>query len=234
MLGGHNSTKNNDSEEGPIHDSVFINEVQKPSTSFMNPLFSKSDHEQTYHEQPKIINSITGNDQINSDIIFDDLKLEVNDGNIKHDKNAHDQHDNKLELLARNAYKEAEKQLILAKKFNENKDKYLDAILNLKAKVKNNENMVVKMSNSVQAMFMLGPKTLSVYDPQLKHGLGYKNPYTLKQAVSANPKLYDASYLYSLNVCANVCNTAEILEDATKSQIKMKNKLKDSIAVEKK
>ncbi|GKE17305.1 hypothetical protein Tco_1424882 [Tanacetum coccineum] len=76
--------------------------------------------------------------------------------------------------------------------------------------------MVVKMSNSVQAMFMLGPKTLSIYDPQLKYGLGYKNPYTLKQAVSANPKLYDASYLYSLNVRANVRNTAEILEDATK------------------
>ncbi|GJS36622.1 hypothetical protein Tco_0535004 [Tanacetum coccineum] len=90
------------------------------------------------------------------------------------------------------------------------------------------------MSNFVQAMFMLRPKPLSVYDPQLKHGLGYENPYTLKQAISVNPKLYDASYLHSSNVCANVCDTEEILEDATKSQIKMKNKLKDPIDVEKK
>ncbi|GKC92400.1 hypothetical protein Tco_1157842 [Tanacetum coccineum] len=75
----------------------------------MNMLFSESDHEQTYHEQPKIINSTIGDDQINNDIIFDDPNVEVNDGIVEHDQNAHDQHDNALELLARNAYKEAEK-----------------------------------------------------------------------------------------------------------------------------
>nr|GEU85809.1 hypothetical protein [Tanacetum cinerariifolium]GEX05645.1 hypothetical protein [Tanacetum cinerariifolium] len=100
---------NTDSNEGTSYDSAFISEVQIPSTSFMNMLFSKSDHEQTYHEQPKIINSTNGDDQINSDIIFDDPNVEVNDGNIEHDKNAHDQHDNELELLARNAYKEVKK-----------------------------------------------------------------------------------------------------------------------------
>ncbi|GJX79389.1 hypothetical protein Tco_0327538 [Tanacetum coccineum] len=104
-----------DSDEGPNYDSAFISEVQTPSTSFMNSLFSNSNHEQTYHEQSKIVNS-TNDYQINSDTIFDDPNVEINDGNVKHDKNAHGQHDNKLELLARNGYKEAEKQLILAKK----------------------------------------------------------------------------------------------------------------------
>ncbi|GJT91703.1 hypothetical protein Tco_1080548 [Tanacetum coccineum] len=61
-------------------------------------------------------------------------------------------------------------------KMNANEDKYLDDVLNLEAKLKKNENVVIKMSNSVQALFMLGPKPLSVYDPQLKHGLGYENP----------------------------------------------------------
>ncbi|GJS75488.1 integrase, catalytic region, zinc finger, CCHC-type containing protein [Tanacetum coccineum] len=42
---------------------------------------------------------------------------------------------------------------------------------------------------------MLGPMPLSVYDQQLKHGLGYLNPYTLKQAISQCPKLYLASSL---------------------------------------
>ncbi|GJZ92882.1 hypothetical protein Tco_0664947 [Tanacetum coccineum] len=60
------------------------------------------------------------------------------------------------------------------------------------------------MSNSVQALFVLGPKPLSVYDLQLKHGLRYENPYTLKQAISKNPKLYDASYLYSSKVHVNI------------------------------
>ncbi|GJW55233.1 integrase, catalytic region, zinc finger, CCHC-type containing protein [Tanacetum coccineum] len=105
-----------DSDEGPNYDYAFIGEVQTPSTSFMNLLVSNSDHEQTYHEQPEIVNSTNGDDQINSDIIFDDPNVKINDGNVDHDKNAYDQHDNELELLARNTYKEAEKQLTLAKK----------------------------------------------------------------------------------------------------------------------
>ncbi|GJT98568.1 hypothetical protein Tco_1094086 [Tanacetum coccineum] len=92
---------NTNYDEGPSYDSAFISEVQTPSTSFMNPLFSKSYHEQTYHEQPKIINSTNGDDQINSDITFDDPNVEVNDGNVEHDKNANDQRDNELEQLAR-------------------------------------------------------------------------------------------------------------------------------------
>ncbi|GJV51663.1 hypothetical protein Tco_1447404 [Tanacetum coccineum] len=320
---------NTDSDEGPSYDSAFISEVQTPSTSFMNPLFFNSNHEQTYHEQPKIINSPTSDDQINSDIIFDDPYVEVNDESVEHDKNTHDSHDNELDQLARNAYKEVEKQHILVKKvkqknveltkqleqykervwvfettkanktnfhkeyieadhrvkrlendfqtlfikdrdkiralekerddlqlnvseqrkqvlelktahtslkhkLNAAKDKYLDDVLNLESKLKKNENVVMKMSNSVQALLKLRPKPSSVYYPQLKHGLGYENPYTVKQAISHNPKLYDALYLHSSKVHVNVCDTKEILEDATKSQIKMENKLKDPIAIEKK
>ncbi|GJX55899.1 hypothetical protein Tco_0285796 [Tanacetum coccineum] len=125
------------------------------------------------------------------DIIFDDPNVEINDGKVEHDKNAHDHHDNELELLAKNAYKEAGKQLILAKKhkFNTIEDKYLDDILKLEAKVKKNENVVVKMSNSIQAMFMLGPKALSVYDPQLKHGTSTSNVTPANASKSSSPPL---------------------------------------------
>ncbi|GKE08432.1 hypothetical protein Tco_1411983 [Tanacetum coccineum] len=37
-----------DFNEEPSYDSAFISEVHTPSTSFINPLFSNSDHEQTY------------------------------------------------------------------------------------------------------------------------------------------------------------------------------------------
>nr|GEU31002.1 hypothetical protein [Tanacetum cinerariifolium] len=74
-----------DSDKGPSYDSTFINEVQTPLTGFMNMLFSNSDHEQTYHEQPKIVNS-TNDDQINIDIIFDDLNVEINDRYVEHEK----------------------------------------------------------------------------------------------------------------------------------------------------
>ncbi|GJR80249.1 hypothetical protein Tco_0151034 [Tanacetum coccineum] len=115
-----------------------------------------------------------------------------------------------------------------------NDDKYLDDVFKLETKPKTNENVVIKMSQSVQAMLMLGSKPLSFYDPKLKHGLGYKNPYTLKKAISHNPKLYDASTFQSSKVHMNVCDTGDILEDATKCQIKIENKLKDPIAIEKK
>ncbi|GJT87079.1 hypothetical protein Tco_1068796 [Tanacetum coccineum] len=83
-------------------------------------------------------------------------------------------------------------------------------------------------------MFMLRPKPMSFYDPNVKHGLGYENPYTLKKAISHNPKIYDASCFGDTKIRVNVKDTVDILEDATKSQIKMENKLKDPIAIEKK
>ncbi|GJY35426.1 hypothetical protein Tco_0420804 [Tanacetum coccineum] len=83
-------------------------------------------------------------------------------------------------------------------------------------------------------MFMLGPKPMSFYDSKLKHGLGYANPYTLKKAISQNLKLYDAFCLDDSKIHMNIRDTEDILEDATKSQIKMKKKMKDPIAIQKK
>ncbi|GJR12053.1 hypothetical protein Tco_0794705 [Tanacetum coccineum] len=117
---------------------------------------------------------------------------------------------------------------------SENEDKYHDTVLDLEAKVKENENVVLKIGRSLQGMFMLGPKPMSFYDPNVKHGLGYENLYTLKKAISQNPKLYDASCFGDTKIHVHVRDTEDILDDATKSQMKMENKLKDPIAIEKK
>ncbi|GJY70602.1 hypothetical protein Tco_0474305 [Tanacetum coccineum] len=100
-----------ESNEGPIYDTAFISEVQTSSTSYVNPLFTDSNHEQMYHEQPKLINSTIGDDQINRNIIFDDPNGEVNSGSVEHDKNVYDSYE--LEQLVRNAYKEVEKQQMI-------------------------------------------------------------------------------------------------------------------------
>ncbi|GKC16640.1 hypothetical protein Tco_1013422 [Tanacetum coccineum] len=117
---------------------------------------------------------------------------------------------------------------------SENEDKYHDTVLDLKEKFKMNVDTVLKIGNSIQGMLMIGPKPMSFYDSQVKHGLGYANPYTLKKAISQNPKLYDASCLDDSKIHMNVRDTEDILEDATKSQIKMKNKMKDPIVIQKK
>ncbi|GKB82763.1 hypothetical protein Tco_0949658 [Tanacetum coccineum] len=105
---------------------------------------------------------------------------------------------------------------------SENEDQYHDTVLNLEAKVKKNVDTVLKIRNSLQGMFMLGPKPMSFYDSKLKHGLGYANSYTLKKVISQNPKLYDSSCLDDSKIHMSVRDTDDILEDATKSQIKMK------------
>ncbi|GJT35464.1 retrovirus-related pol polyprotein from transposon TNT 1-94 [Tanacetum coccineum] len=276
-----------------------------------------------YPTHTKIINSTIGDDQIDSDIIFDSPNRNVNSGSIE--KDTHVPNLCALEQLARNAYQEAEKQQIFAQKvqkqnttltsqlelykervrvleningdnnylnefleadkrakhfsqqaqsqfvrdrdiirdlekqrdkldldvkdykrqneelqkthsilkrqMSENEDKYHDTVLDLEAKLKKNVDLILKLGNSLQGMFMLGPKPLSVYDQQLKHGLGYPNPYTLKQAISQCPKLYLASSLGNSEISLNVRDTEDTLDDASKSQQKVYEKMNDPIAV---
>ncbi|GJZ87046.1 hypothetical protein Tco_0658656 [Tanacetum coccineum] len=105
---------------------------------------------------------------------------------------------------------------------SENEDRYHDNILDLEAKLKKNVDLMLKLGNSLQGMFMLGPKPLSVYDPQLKHGLGYSNPYTLKQAISQCLKLYLASSLSNSEIPLNVRDTEDTLDDASKNFVPQK------------
>ncbi|GJX96150.1 retrovirus-related pol polyprotein from transposon TNT 1-94 [Tanacetum coccineum] len=99
---------------------------------------------------------------------------------------------------------------------SENEDKYNDTVLDLEARAKKNEDVVLKIGNSLQGMFMLGPKPMSFYDSNVKHGLGYENPYTLKKAISQNPRLYDASCFDDLKIHVNIRDTEDILDDVTK------------------
>ncbi|GJV64753.1 hypothetical protein Tco_1475581 [Tanacetum coccineum] len=90
----------------PSYDYAFLSEVQTPSTSY--------NQEQKYPKQPKIINDTIGDDQFDSNIIFDEPNINVNSGIVEYDNNVQASYE--LEKLARNAYKEAEKQQINANK----------------------------------------------------------------------------------------------------------------------
>ncbi|GKA05604.1 hypothetical protein Tco_0684724, partial [Tanacetum coccineum] len=114
---------------------------------------------------------------------------------------------------------------------SKNEDRYHDTVQDLEAKLKKNVDLILKLGNSLQGMFMLRLKPLSVYDQQLKHGLGYMNPYTLKQAISQCPKLYLASSLGNSEISLNVKDNEDTLDDASKSQQKVNEKMNDPIAV---
>ncbi|GKA71759.1 putative reverse transcriptase domain-containing protein [Tanacetum coccineum] len=84
---------NFDSDEGPSYDSAFLSEVQTPSTSYVNPLFAKDKQEQKYPKQPKIINNIIGDDQVDSNIIFDEPNKDVNSGSVEYDNNVQESYE---------------------------------------------------------------------------------------------------------------------------------------------
>ncbi|GJS84784.1 hypothetical protein Tco_0751325 [Tanacetum coccineum] len=107
---------NIDFEAGPSYNSAFLSEVQTLSSSYVNPLFSRDNQEQQYLKQPKIINNTIGDDQIDTNIIFDAPNDAVNSGSIEENNNVQQSYE--LEQLARNAYYEAEKQQTIAKNFN--------------------------------------------------------------------------------------------------------------------
>ncbi|GJT72120.1 retrovirus-related pol polyprotein from transposon TNT 1-94 [Tanacetum coccineum] len=234
---------NFDSSAGASYDSAFVSKVQTPSTSYVNLLFSNDNQEQKYSKKPQTINNTIGDDQIDSNIIFNEPNVDVNSGSVEYDNNVQASYE--IEQLAIKAYKEAEKQqihankadsqarrlekdlqthfirdrdiirdlerkrdnlqlsvvelksqivelqktqTILKRKMSENEDKYHDTVLDLEAKAKENENVVLKIGRSLQGMFLLGPKPMSFYDPNVKHGLGTStSPSETKPSVASMP-----------------------------------------------
>ncbi|GJV61838.1 retrovirus-related pol polyprotein from transposon TNT 1-94 [Tanacetum coccineum] len=214
---------------------IFAQQVQKQNTHLTSQL-------EMYKERVRILESI------NKDNNYLNEFLEADERAKRYNKQAQSQlvrdrdiirdlekQRDKLDLDVKN-YKRKNEELqkthsILKRQMSEKEDTYHDTILDLEAKLKKNVDLILKLGNSLQGMFMLGPKPLSVYDQQLKHGLGYPNPYTLKQAISKCPKLYVASSLGNLEIPLNVRDSEDTLEEALKSQQKMNEKMNDPIAV---
>ncbi|GJT17100.1 hypothetical protein Tco_0875806 [Tanacetum coccineum] len=133
-------------------------------------------HEHKNHGKCKTVVNTYDDDQINSNIIFDDHYVENNGGSAEHDSNAHDSYHD-IKILAYNDFKERE-------------NRYLEDIVDLEEKLSSHDRIVYKIGQSVQTIHMLGKTPNKVYDPFLKAGLSYQNPKRLKKAIAAQPKLY--------------------------------------------
>ncbi|GJZ55200.1 hypothetical protein Tco_0610393 [Tanacetum coccineum] len=80
-------------DAGPSYDSAFISEVQS--------LSNIENEEQMYPTHTKIINSTIGDDQIDSDIIFDSPNRNVNSGSIEKDTHVPDLCNSEISLKVR-------------------------------------------------------------------------------------------------------------------------------------
>ncbi|GJV84468.1 integrase, catalytic region, zinc finger, CCHC-type containing protein [Tanacetum coccineum] len=214
---------------------IFAQKVQKQNMTLTSQL-------ELYKERVRILENINGDNNYLNEFLEADKRAKhfsqqaqsqfVRDRDIIRDL---EKQRDKLELDVKD-YKRQNEELqkthsILKRQMSENEDKYHDTVLDLEAKLKKNVDLILKLGNSLQGMFMLGPKPLFVYDQQLKHGLGYPNPYILKQAISQCPKLYLASSLGNSEISLHVRDTEDTLDEASKSQQKVYEKMNDPIAV---
>ncbi|GJU72687.1 hypothetical protein Tco_1264092 [Tanacetum coccineum] len=72
-------------------------------------MIPKGVHEHEKHRKRKTIINTSDDDQIDSNIIFDDPYVENHGGSAEHDSNAHDQYHD-VKILAYNVQREAENQ----------------------------------------------------------------------------------------------------------------------------
>ncbi|GKC25117.1 hypothetical protein Tco_1027267 [Tanacetum coccineum] len=136
-------------------------------------MIPKGVHEHKNHGKRKTIINTFDDDQIESNIIFDDPYVENNGESDEHDSNTH---------LAKKTFKERE-------------NRYLEDLVDLEEKLSSHDRIVYKMGQSIQTIHMLGKIPNKVYDHFLKAGLGYQNPERLKKAIAAQPKMYHGEML---------------------------------------
>nr|GEX40974.1 Gag-Pol polyprotein [Tanacetum cinerariifolium] len=96
--------------------------------------------------------------------------------------------------------------------FKTRKDELLDKQIQLKKKIKELNNILVKMGQSIQTIYMLSPKPYSFYHSKQKMALGYQNPFYLKQAQKKQKSLYDGKVLHEKHDPPVVYDSEETLQ----------------------
>nr|GEY02253.1 hypothetical protein [Tanacetum cinerariifolium] len=96
--------------------------------------------------------------------------------------------------------------------FKTQEDKYLDKEVDQEAKIKDLENILLKIDQTVQTMHMLNPKPDSFYHPHQKMALGYLNPSYLKKAQLKQQSLYNGNLLLEEHNPPVVYDLEETLE----------------------
>nr|GEY15001.1 putative reverse transcriptase domain-containing protein [Tanacetum cinerariifolium] len=106
--------------------------------------------------------------------------------------------------------------------FKIREDELLDKQIQLEKKIKELDNVLVKMGQSIQTIHMLSPKPDSFYHTEQKMALGYQNPFYLKQAQQKQQSLYDGIVLFEKHDPPVVHDSEKTLQLAQESRQKMK------------
>nr|GFB35654.1 hypothetical protein [Tanacetum cinerariifolium] len=103
----------------------------------------------------------------------------------------------------------------------------LKAVILLEKRIKELNNIVLKMGQSIQTIHMLSPKPNSFYHTEQKMALGYQNPFYLKKAQKKQQSLYDGKVLLEKHDSPVVHDSEETLQHTQESRDKIKQMNKE-------
>nr|GEW20937.1 hypothetical protein [Tanacetum cinerariifolium] len=124
----------NDEENDFMLDNSYGDETLKELIAASGKCFKKV-HEQVNRVKHKAIIHISNDDQIYSNIIFDDPYIENNGGTSEHDSNAHDEYHD-IQMLAYNVQREAKNKKGLNNKLSKQKELLQKELETFKDRVK--------------------------------------------------------------------------------------------------
>ncbi|GKB46794.1 retrovirus-related pol polyprotein from transposon TNT 1-94 [Tanacetum coccineum] len=104
--------------------------------------------------------------------------------------------------------------------FKIREDELLDKEIQLENKIKELDNILVKMGQSIQTMHMLSPKPDLFYHTEQKMALGYQNSFYLMQAQQKQQSLYNGKVLLEKHDPPDVYDSEETLQLAQDSHLK--------------
>ncbi|GJT89001.1 hypothetical protein Tco_1070718 [Tanacetum coccineum] len=200
----------------------------------------------------KTIIHTSDDDQIDSNIMFDDLYVENNGDTSEHDSNAHDEYHD-IQMLTYNVQREAEnpKRLnnelkrqkeFLQPEFKTFKDwvkiiesktiqcsKYKETCEELEREIRADKDTIeriLKEKDKIESDFLDKNEKIiiQIMNTQLAKMLSKNEKMGYLEDIS-QPKMYNGDMFYSVNLKIDPPDSDETLEDAEESRLEMRNKI---------
>ncbi|GJZ26981.1 integrase, catalytic region, zinc finger, CCHC-type containing protein, partial [Tanacetum coccineum] len=145
-----------------------------------------------------------------------------------------------INYLKQTLSEQSKEKELLTKTFNvfkneskEKEAKNIDTEIALEKKVKELDNIVCKMGQSVQTLHML-IKPQVFYNNNMKQALGFQNPFYLKKAQQIKPMLYDVNVIAKETNVISIADSEETLMLEEESRSKMLLKRSDPMVLKQK
>ncbi|GJT31380.1 retrovirus-related pol polyprotein from transposon TNT 1-94 [Tanacetum coccineum] len=222
------------SDSNIIPYSQYLLETQNAVVNKDNLIASESlsAELERYKERVKLLEEIQNVDLSTQEkLIMDDIIWEKNAQFADFEK--------EINYLKQTLSEQSKEKELLTKTFNvfknkskEKEAKNIDKEIALEKKVKELDNIVCKMGQSAQIVYML-TKPQVFYD-NLKQALGFQKPFYLKKAQQIRPMLYDGSVIAKETNVISIADFEETLMLEEESRSKMLLKQSDPMVLEKK